>query len=151
MATIIFFYYDINKYSFNEICQSLYNAINKYSLPNVDTLFKNISEFLSINVKWIKLCLNTETCVKYEIENLSNSTIKIVLNKDLQRILVFFDFSNNDSTFPVAEIYISEKNIILENKGISDTLELVTKYVNENEFKDELFKVLSELSEKKYD
>lgn len=146
-----YFYYDINKYSFDSICKSLYNAINDYKLPSIDMLFKNMNEFLSINAKWISLCLNAKTCVKYRIENSDNATIKIVLNKDLQRILIFYDFPNNGSTFPLAEIYITQKNIVVENKGISNTMELVTKYMNENEFKDKLFKILSEISEKKYD
>lgn len=147
-----FFYFDVKKYTFDEICQSIYKAITKYSLPTISTLFKNINEFLLKNIKCLKLCLNTNTCIKFRIEDLGNTTIKISLNNDLQRILLFlYDISNTDSTFPVAEIYISEKSIVFENKGISDALELITKYTNEDEIKNELLKLLNNLLEKKYD
>lgn len=145
-----FFYYDINKYSFEEICGSLYSAIKRYQIPRIQTLFKNINCFIKSNFQEIDCTLNKETCYIYNIHSLNNKKIKIVFIEGLDRILLFV-CTDLDCPFPAAEIYISGKNIVLENRGFSHKFDLIKKYFNEDEFLSDLNQVIDILLEKKYD
>lgn len=92
--------------------------------------------------------LNTETCVIYRINSLDNEKIKITLNEGLNKILLFV-CTDLECLFPVAEVYISEKNIVLENRGGSHKLDLVKKYFNEDEMLSDLYHIIDHLLEKK--
>ena len=94
--------------------------------------------------------LNTETCVIYRINLLDNEKIKITLNEGLDKILLFV-CTDLECLFPVAEVYILEKNIVLENRGISHKLDLVKKYLNEDEMLCDLYNIITHLLDKKYD
>lgn len=144
------FYYDINKYSFEEICGSLYSAIKGYQIPKLQILFKNVNNFLKSKFKEINCSLNTETCVIYRINLLDNEKIKITLNEGLDKILLFV-CTDLECLFPVAEVYILKKNIVLENRGISHKLDLVKKYLNEDEMLCDLYNIIAHLLDKKYD
>lgn len=142
-----FFYYDINKYTCDEICQSLYNAIRKYQIPNIENLFKGINEFILSNFQNFNCLLANKTCVIYNIESTKQNKIKITLNVGLHRIL-FYYYKNTDTPFPIAEIYISEKSIVLENRGFPNTFVLEKRYHNENELQSDLKTVINNLLEK---
>lgn len=139
-----FFYYDINKYTLDQICESIYKAIKGCQITNIEDLFQNTNNFLTCNVQKINRSFNSKTCVIYNMEPYNKNKIKIVLFEDLKRILIYH-YINVDSPFPIAEIYISDKNIVLENRGFSDTLGLVKKYFNENELQQDLSKIITNL------
>lgn len=141
-----FFYYDINKYSFDEICQSLYTAIKKYEIPGIKNLFNSINDFILSNYTELDCLLDSKTCALYDAKKKNKGKIKIVLNESLKRIL-FYYFINSDSPFPVAEIYISEKNIVLENRGFSDIFGLEKIYLSESELQSDLKMVMNNLLE----
>lgn len=144
------FYYDIRKYTFDEICQSLCNAIRGYQIPDIKVLFKNLNNFLLSKCPQLRLFIDNKTCVIYNIQSLNENKIKIVFNDSLKRILLFYDKAS-DSPFPIAEIYILGKNIILENRGISNTFDLIKNYLTENELQNELLVLVKKLLEKSYD
>lgn len=145
-----FFYYDIHKYSFDEICGSLYSAIKKYQIPELQIIYKNINNFLKSKFQKMDCLLNKDTCVIYSIDLLHNKKIKITLNEGLDKILLFL-CAELECLFPIAEIYISEKSIVLENRGISPKFDLFKKYCNEEVLQSDLYQIIDNILEKKYD
>ena len=98
------------------------------------------------NIQKINQSLDSKTCVIYNMEPYNKNKIKIVLFEDLKRILIYH-YIYVDSPFPVAEIYISDKKIVLENRGFSDTFDLAKKYFNENELQHDLSIIITNLME----
>lgn len=143
-----FFYYDINKYSSDEICQSLFTAIKKYKVPGIEDLFKSINDFILSNYQELNCLLNSKTCALYDVKQKNKGKIKIVLSEALKRILLYY-FIDSDSPFPIAEIYIFEKNIVLENRGFSDIFDLEKKYLSERELQSDLKIMMSNLLEQR--
>lgn len=145
-----YFYYDINKYSFDEICQSLCNAIKGYQIPNIENLFRNINDFLIVNFPQFDCLLSSKTCNIYSIDPSGDLKMKITFNRDLNRIL-FYQSKESAYIFPIAEIYTTSKNIVLENRGFSCKIDLIIRYPNESELQSDLIKIMSDRLNKNND
>ncbi len=127
-------FFDIRKNSIDYICKALYVAIKGESLCDTKTLFKNIKDYLILKCGQLKTNLNSETCVIFNIIKSKEKYIKMYYNKETKRILFFYISSYiEEKYFSIAEIYKFENKYIFYNKGISDTQNVISEFVNENE------------------
>ncbi len=127
-----FFYYDINKYTEDEICNSLYSATQKDKLPTIDTIFEDI-EILLKN-KYKKWSINSQSKMKKIYKINDKVKLKFSLNEGSKTIYVSIVFDEKEPLLPHADIHIDEQFIVFQNNGLNDNIPLFKKSSSKTEF-----------------